>query len=379
MRLLILIYTLFFTVVSIAEDVSPSLDEVQQIVSQGDYAIALEKLQDIIQREPNNTEARFLSGVVHAQLGNTDKAVHVFNELTRQFPELSEPYNNLAVLYASQHEYEKARDALQHALKIQPDYDTAHENLGDVYIKMAAMSYEQSFSINSRNRRAQSKADIIAKILESRIKRGELIAIQYGPVSGDTVAATKPMPVKKPGDWQPVTAPPASPADQPASSTASRKPPSTLQRCYETGPVRTATELNNMMAWLQGKNAVVEKYKRPSEMDTYKVYLAPVESRALAEGLIAKLKRSGIKDVFRIPSGRLQNAIAVGVYSLKTSAINRQRQLHDLGFDTQIKKQRSVIKRHWLMIDANRAESEVAPLPFSRKFPGFSLSKIGCR
>jgi tetratricopeptide (TPR) repeat protein len=46
----------------------------------------------------------------------------VFSKLTEDYPELPEPYNNLAVLYAQQKQYDKARTALEMAIRIHPGY-----------------------------------------------------------------------------------------------------------------------------------------------------------------------------------------------------------------------------------------------------------------
>ena len=60
------------------------------------------------------------------------------------FPELPEPRNNLAVLYAQKGEYALARDELERAVQTAPDYAVAHENLGDVYARLAEAEYEKT-------------------------------------------------------------------------------------------------------------------------------------------------------------------------------------------------------------------------------------------
>ena len=47
---------------------------------------------------------------------------------------------DLAVLYAGRGEYEKARESLEMAIRTHPSYATAHENLGDVYAKLASQA-----------------------------------------------------------------------------------------------------------------------------------------------------------------------------------------------------------------------------------------------
>ena len=90
----------------------------------------------------------------------------MFTRLTEDFPELPEPYNNLAALYAQRKEYDKARTALEMAVRANPDYALAHENLGDVYAKLAARAYERAHQIDAANRRARAKASALAPILD---------------------------------------------------------------------------------------------------------------------------------------------------------------------------------------------------------------------
>ena len=47
---------------------------------------------------------RFAQGVIATEQKNYPEAIQIFNALIKDFPNLPEPYNNLAVLYASQGE-----------------------------------------------------------------------------------------------------------------------------------------------------------------------------------------------------------------------------------------------------------------------------------
>src|SRR2546425_9737176 len=75
----------------------------------------------------------------------------IFTKLTQDYPELPEPYNNLAVIYASQGQYEKARAALEQSIRTHPSYATAYENLGDVYAKLASQAYDKALQLDSSN------------------------------------------------------------------------------------------------------------------------------------------------------------------------------------------------------------------------------------
>ena len=61
--------------------------------------------------KPRDAQARFLKGLILTEQGNNVEATATFARLTQDFPELPEPYNNLAALYAQQSKFDLARDA----------------------------------------------------------------------------------------------------------------------------------------------------------------------------------------------------------------------------------------------------------------------------
>src|SRR5581483_1287271 len=110
--------------------------EASQLFKQGKQAAALEKIETVLAVNPKDARARFLKGLILTEQNKSQEAIKVFTALTEDYPELPEPYNNLAVLYAAQGQYEQARKALEMAIRTHPSYAIAHENLGDVYAKM---------------------------------------------------------------------------------------------------------------------------------------------------------------------------------------------------------------------------------------------------
>ena len=76
-----------------------------------------------------------------AEAGRADEAATWYERMTQDFPELPEPHNNLAVLRAGAGQLDAARALLETALRLAPDYRTARENLGDVYVRLAARAY----------------------------------------------------------------------------------------------------------------------------------------------------------------------------------------------------------------------------------------------
>ena len=140
---------------------STDLDGIRQLARDGKLDTALEQINLQLQQTPGERQLRFLKGVILAEKKQPVKAIEVFRKLTVDFPDLPEPYNNLAVLYASQGDYEQARDALLLAINTHPSYATAHENLGDIYAKMAGVAYDKALSIDTNNATAKHKLNLI--------------------------------------------------------------------------------------------------------------------------------------------------------------------------------------------------------------------------
>jgi tetratricopeptide (TPR) repeat protein len=183
-------------------------NETQEINLQyrkGDLNGALTRANAQLAKTPKDAQVRFLKGLILADQGKTNDAIAVFTGLTEDYPELPEPYNNLAVLYASQNKFEAAKNALESAIRTHPSYATAHENLGDIYAKMASIAYDKALALDSKNAGAQTKLALIQEMIGGQPRK---------PVASKPVVAAKP------------TAKPAAaePAAKPTVAEASSKP-----------------------------------------------------------------------------------------------------------------------------------------------------------
>ncbi|RZI96224.1 MAG: tetratricopeptide repeat protein, partial [Rubrivivax sp.] len=98
--------------------------------------------------KPRDPQMRFLKGVILTDLGRPTDAVTTLQALTQDYPELPEPYNNLAALYSQQGQFDKARASLEMAVRINPGYAIAHENLGDIYARLAGQSYARALQLD---------------------------------------------------------------------------------------------------------------------------------------------------------------------------------------------------------------------------------------
>ena len=146
------------------------MQDANLLFKQGRYAQALEKVNAFLANKPKDAQARFLQGLIFTEQGNTADAIKAFTGLTEDYPELPEPYNNLAVLYASQGQYEKAKSALEMAIRTHPNYATAQENLGDIYAKMAGQAYERALQLDKNNASAKAKLAQVNNLLSKNVR-----------------------------------------------------------------------------------------------------------------------------------------------------------------------------------------------------------------
>ncbi|MBM3340795.1 MAG: tetratricopeptide repeat protein [Betaproteobacteria bacterium] len=154
LRAAVLALTLIATPLLAQQD---DLQDVNQMLKQGQFDQALTRINSYLATRPKDARGRFLKGLILAEQNKPNDAIKVFSELTTDFPELPGPYNNLAVLYAQQGQYDKARAALEQAIRTHPSYATAHENLGDIYAKMASQAYDKALQLDKSNSTAQTK------------------------------------------------------------------------------------------------------------------------------------------------------------------------------------------------------------------------------
>ncbi|AMO21834.1 hypothetical protein GCM10027034_00370 [Ramlibacter solisilvae] len=139
--------------------------DVSQLLKSGKFQEALAKADQYLVAKPRDPQMRFLKGVVQAESGNKAEAITTYTQLTQDYPELPEPYNNLAVLYAAQNDFDKARVALEAAVRANPDYATAHENLGDVYTRLAGQSYARAQQLEAGNKSVAAKLALSRQLL----------------------------------------------------------------------------------------------------------------------------------------------------------------------------------------------------------------------
>jgi len=328
------------------------LTEVRALAADKSFDQALEEIEKLLELEPRDLETRLFRGVILTRQGKVNEAIRAFDELALEFPNRPEPHNNLAVLYASQHRYDGARKALLRALELQPRYDTAYENLGDVYAKLAAIAYDRAFQLNRTNERARVKATQLANTLALDAAAPDFVSKQ--PTTLARVSA------QQSNDEAQLSQEPALNAQEAPNV------------CYSGGPIISEETMQQMSAWLdtRGSGASARSTFEPIRFG-FRVYLPPLESKAAALVQIAQMKTEGVKDIGRLTS----NGIALGVYATQTAATRRAAQIENMGYKPQI-EDRTREQPVWYLEFA--ANTQVDPAAFATQFPDTALTVTPC-
>jgi tetratricopeptide (TPR) repeat protein len=205
--------------------------DVSRLMRAGQFPEALAKVDQYLATKPRDPQMRFFKGVIQTETGKANEAIATFTKITEDYPELPEPYNNMAVLYAGQSQFDKARAALEMAIRTNPSYATAHENLGDVYARLASQAYSKALQLDGGNAAVPPKLALIRNLFSADPKAQPQAAAKpaagaqaSGPITAAAPAAApaaKPAPAATP-------AAPAAPA-APASTGAEKEVEAAVQ------------------------------------------------------------------------------------------------------------------------------------------------------
>lgn len=222
LRLLALTALVGTTLAHAADDYA----DITQLLKAGKAGEALAKADQRLATSPRDPQLRFLRGVAQSDSGKPTEAIATFTKLTEEYPELPEPYNNLAVLYANQNQLDKARTALEMAIRTNPSYATAHENLGDIYAKLASQAYNKALQLDATNANSVKPKLALIRELFSADPTGKTRPAAAAPAPAPAVVATQ----------RPAPAPAAAPAAVPSPAAAPTPAPAPAAAAAPAAP-----------------------------------------------------------------------------------------------------------------------------------------------
>ena len=313
-----------------AASIDETLERVTALANENRVAEARKVLDPLLARDADHPRLRLLDGVLLAQEGRVRQAVEVFDRLRQDHPEMSEPWNNLAVLYAAEGRIDEAREALLAALERRPSA-IGYANLSEIHAKLARRAWRRSQELAAKG--------------------------AGGPASGGLVARS--------ADAPPARASDDSPAERPA--------------CLRGGGIEDRRVLAGVEGWLESRGAEVfalrrERHRTPGN---FQVYLPPLADREAAAATLREIRERGVRDIDVIRAGSLENGISFGVYRVAENTRRRAASLERLGYPVRTRKTGKVVHRYFL-------EARVAAHPdalraaWKKRFPDWPLESVDC-
>lgn len=123
---------------------------IYRLINQGQADEALEAIKrreaQLAEIQPIGTDVQllFLKARAYEALGASQNALQTYQQMTELYPELPEPWNNLAVVYAQQGKLLMAQEALGMALIADPTNQTALQNLGEIRLMLAEQAFQEA-------------------------------------------------------------------------------------------------------------------------------------------------------------------------------------------------------------------------------------------
>jgi len=352
------------------------------LASEKRYAEAREVLNPLLDREPGNPRMRLLHGILRARTGRVSEAIDIFEALRRDHPEMSEPYNNLAVLYAVEGRLDHARTTLLAALERGPDA-VVYANLGDVYTKLARRAYRRARDLDPGETLSE-ELDTTFPLVESPASSTQVheAVTAPGKAALETLGAA--------------TTPPDVAADPRSSILGGTQVPVTISVrglssaaetastpdafCVHAGGFDGRHAVADAALWLRSHGAEIIEVRHEEQKiaGSYRVYLPPFPTRGEAAAKLREIRGRGVRDVAIIRNGDLANGISFGIYSKADNVHRRVAALGQLGYSVRSAAEDVETVEEY----AIRARAEGAPAgldaAWTSRFPESSLRIADC-
>ena len=362
------------------------------------YSDARAVLDPILQREPVNPRAHLLHGVLRAREGRVSEAIEVFETLRRDHPEMSEPDNNLAVLYAVEGRLDDARRTLIATLERRPD-PVLYANLGDVYSKLARRAYERARELESGGTSGRQPERTALAVPTPQTMEAGSGTPEDEPEMTDAI----------PEQGEAASMPPdtASMSKDPSATphvtkTAMQTPDATIggvtetpavpeSEEAETGPVPTAfcahagrfrdrRSVADAVLWLQSQGAEVVEVRHEERRiaSSTRVYLPPFENRKEAIATLQEIRKRGVRDVVVIPEGDLANGISFGIYRKADNMRRRIAALGKLGYPVRSQTEEAEVVKEYVIKARAGGKPSKLDAAWTARYPDEAIRIVDC-
>ena len=300
-----------------------TVDDLVAALHAGDDAHARELLDTLEAKGLGGAyDVRFLQGVLHLRAGEGAQAARVFAELEALEGPAPRLASGQALSAWAAGRPAEALARLEQATRLWPEDPGVWANLGDVHRALAARAYQRV-----------------------RALRGDVGAGAGEPYPTLPLYPRPPAPERSPvAPSSAVPSPAPSPPDG-AAPAAPAPPPAASGECFRAGPW-PETPPSAVAEWLRKHGARALSFSSPPPASHYRVYLGPFGDRAEAMRTMADLKRRGLRDMARVASGPLRDAVSLGVYRKRENADRRLRALRAMGIEPEVQAAGQQIRLH---------------------------------
>ena len=375
-------------------------ERVLSLVSQEKYSEARAALDPLLRSEPNAPRLRLLHGILRAREGSPREAIAIFERLRNDRPEMFEPYNNLAVLYAERGRLDDAHDVLIAALERKPDA-VAYANLGDIYMRLADRAYTHARDIGGGNspawrrirlrppasavtaKPAESPAPKSAETATRRSDTRERNTEKKAPPRPSPAAAKPPAPRAKPPAPAAASDGPKAPIEDPGNTRRAEKELAPAgasgSACVQAGKFRDRKALAKAVEWMhsQGAEVLDLRHKKSRVVNSYRVYLPALSNAKEASAKLRELRGRGLRDLAVIRKGARANQISLGVFKSKSNSERRVAQLRKLGYPAERAENSRALSEHAVRARSSGAGAALAAA-WGSGFPGQPIEFIDC-
>lgn len=126
-----------------AEEFLFHLHRGSELLIGGDDVGAKDELERALAMQPLDAQSEDLLGVVYFRLGLYERAMAIYEKLTREHGEAPTLHVNLALVYLKTGQLQRARASLERAIALQPDHVRAHAYRGLVLSRLGEFELAQ--------------------------------------------------------------------------------------------------------------------------------------------------------------------------------------------------------------------------------------------
>ena len=157
-----LIYLLFFSLFTGPVFAAGIIQNLQLLIDQELYGQAARDGEQLLLKHSGHPDIEFLTAYAYQMNQQNLEAAKHYNNLIRRHPDLPEPRNNLAIIYLSDGDYDKASNLLVNAIDTHHSYATAYANLSNIYAGVASEAYRRAVSESNETVNYASKIELTA-------------------------------------------------------------------------------------------------------------------------------------------------------------------------------------------------------------------------